>query len=162
MSADIIPFQEKHLGELKDIFFESSTKKNFVDENEREAFFYKYAGFYLENYPSFCLVAVSDRVLGYVLGAPETTRELYKLQPHLVHFESEFGRYPAHLHMNCHSAARGQGVGGMLLDAFVELLAAPGLHIMTGKDVQNVSFYRKHGFVFERLSHNILFMGRTL
>lgn len=175
MSASIVSFQdasnkEEVLGELKDIFFESSARKTFADQNERDAFFYKYLGWYLEHYPEFCLIFKAGRVLGYVAFAPEThNEELYGIQPHLKTFEKFYLNFPAHLHINCHAESRGQGVGKQLMDqAFNKLihLKVPGVHIMTGPDSRNKTFYDRLGFDFHRTltfqGTPILFMGKSL
>lgn len=144
-------FEKKDIPEIRDIFFESSTRKNFKDESERGAFYQKYVGHYLEHFPEFALVAVSgEKVLGYVLGAPRSDAEdLYVLQPHMRLFQQYFTQFPAHLHINCHHEARGLGVGSKLLREFEKLLQQAkirGLHIMTGPDSQNRLFYKKNGF----------------
>lgn len=175
MSATIVSYQsvEKDPAvqkELREIFFESSTKKEFKDEAEKEAFFYKYLGFYLEHYPKLAWVALTDKVLGYVVVSPQSkSEELIKLQPHLKVFDPECEKFPAHLHINCHSDSRGLGVGSRLINEAVEALKNSnirGLHIMTGLASQNRSFYRKLGFSFEveRNFHgsSILFMGKSL
>lgn len=165
-----MPFEEKHLLEVKEIFFESSTRKSFKDEAEKGAFFYKYVGFYLKHYPDYAFVAYADRVLGYVVGAPETLEEeLLLIQPHLLSFKDYFTEYPAHLHINCHSEARGMGVGQQLVSELLKRLEASkikGLHIMTGADARNKSFYHRLGFTFEVIENfqgsPILFMGKSL
>lgn len=170
MSATIVQFENKFLSEVKEIFFESSTKKTFKDDAEKGLFFEKYLGHYLRNHPSLCLVAVSDRVLGYVVAAPDSEgEELNKLQPHLETFKKHFVKYPAHLHINCHFESRGLGVGGQLIKAVEALLRSQGisgLHIMTGPDSPNQSFYKKLGFDFQTelnfQGSSILFMGKSL
>ncbi len=170
MSATIVTFEKKYLSELKDIFFESSTKKSFKDQAEKEAFFYKYLGFYLEHFPELCLVAVDKKVLGYVVTSPESiSPELLSLQPHLRSFEEYFNKYPAHLHINCHVDSRGQGIGSKLISETEKKLSAmkiKGLHIMTGHDAANQSFYKKLGFNFQVVEDfqgsQILFMGKEL
>ncbi|MGE3608118.1 MAG: GNAT family N-acetyltransferase [Bacteriovoracaceae bacterium] len=156
--------------QIDDIFFESSTKKEFKDQAEKEAFHWKYVGFYLKNFPELTLVAYADKLLGYILGSPSTRREdLYLIQPHLSIFEDLFELFPAHLHINCHFEARGLGIGGKLLEAFeAELKTAgvKGLHIMTGTESLNRNFYIKHGFHFQEVrsfqGNPILFMGKNL
>lgn len=170
MSASIIPFHQKYLPEVRDIFFESSTKKDFKDEAEKEAFYYKYLGFYLEHFPELCLVAVDEKVLGYVVGSPDTENaELLSIQPHLKTFEEYFNKYPAHLHINCHADSRGRGVGSSLILEMVEALQKrkiKGLHIMTGPDAENKCFYKKLGFNFQVVQDfrgsPILLMGKEL
>lgn len=170
MSALIVPYESKYLPEVREIFFESSTRKEFKSEEEKEAFFYKYVGLYLKHYPEFALIAVTDRVLGYIVGAPESsTEELYQVQPHLKNFASHYQKYPAHLHINCHHDARGMGVGGMLVANLEERFKTHkihGFHIMTGPNAKNKSFYKKLGFDYEVVEDfqgsPILLMGRDL
>lgn len=170
MSALIVPLDIKHMKEVREIFFESSTRKEFKDEAEREAFFYKYVGYYLKHYPQLCFVAVKDRVLGYIVGSPQSTEaELVSIQPHLNIFSREYQEYPAHLHINCHHESRGMGVGSLLVGKLIECLKLNninGLHIMTGANAHNQSFYKKLGFDYEVVEDfrgsPILFMGKKL
>ena len=175
MSASIIPFtdvenQAEVLSEIREIFFESSSKKTFKDQAEQDAFFDKYLGFYLRTYPEFVWVAVGDKVLGYVVASPDSHgEELMRLQPHMLTFENLFNDFPAHLHINCHVESRGMGVGSQLIQAVVKDLQAQnvtGLHIMTGPDSANRAFYKKLGFDFESElpfgGSSILFMGKRL
>ncbi len=80
MSAVIVPYQDSMNKEVREIFFESSTKKTFKDLAEKEAFYEKYLGFYLRNFPELAWVAKGTRVLGYVIVAPKSDeRELLEL-----------------------------------------------------------------------------------
>ncbi len=172
MSAPVICALESwHLKEVRDIFFESSVRKNFNDENERDLFYQKYLGHYLLYYPEFAFVAtIEDKVLGYVVSSPiSATADLVLLQPHLQLFKRHFEKFPAHLHINCHHSARGLGVGTLLVEFTVQKLRQrniKGLHIMTGPDSLNISFYRKLGFSFETKEEfqgsAILFMGKEI
>jgi len=172
MSAPlVVPLTEKHLSEVREIFFESSTRKTFNNDGEREAFYQKYLGYYLTHFPEFAKVAILDtKVLGYVVVAPKTeVKDLFLLQPHLVLFKDYFKIYPAHLHINCHHLSRGLGVGTLLIEAVIQALKErniKGLHIMTGGDSLNRSFYQKLGFFFETeqdfQGSSILFMGKEI
>lgn len=178
MSAHIVSYlsagQDKKVNqELREIFFESSTRKNFDDEAQREAFFHKYLGWYLIHYPDYAWIALDKldkKVLGYVVASPETDiPELLNLQPHLRVFEDYFNNFPAHLHINCHTDTRGMGLGRLLVETVIqELLSRKirGLHIMTGVDARNKSFYARLGFDFESelkfQNSPILFMGKRL
>lgn len=170
MSAVIVPYKDSMNREVREIFFESSTKKSFTDEAEKEAFFDKYLGYYLRHYPEFAWVAMGERVLGYVIVAPTSDDpELQELQPHLKIFGSQFQDYPAHLHINCHHESRGMGVGVQLVaqaEKKLRGLKIKGLHIMTGSDAPNKSFYKKLGFDFQTELNfhgsTILFMGKSL
>ena len=161
MSATIVPFSPEYLDEVKEIFFESSSKKSFKDETEKEAFFEKYLGYYLRHYPELCLVAVGQRVLGYVVASPVSEgAELEELQPHLGTFKTHFKKYPAHLHINCHHESRGLGIGSGLINEIEKRLMdleIRGLHIMTGHDATNQKFYKNlsnlggyYGFIINK------------
>lgn len=159
----------KDEAQIRVIFFETSTRKEFASEEEREAFFEKYVGFYLKNYPHLVFVAKSERVLGYVLGSPITDASFYKIQPHLEVFEDLFKKYPGHLHINLSAASQGLGLGQKLVFEFCRALStyhSPGLHIMTGPESRNQSFYEKLGFSFKKTrnfrGNPILFMGLEL
>jgi ribosomal protein S18 acetylase RimI-like enzyme len=171
MSTTVVPLAPPHLPGVREIFFESSSRKSFRDDEERELFFRKYVGFYVDGYPELCLVALRDGVVrGYLVGAPASGgEELLTLQPHLTVFQREFEAFPAHLHINCHRDARGQGIGGSLMEKFEALLREmniAGLHIMTAPDSPNKCFYRRLGFHREVLEDfkgsPILFMGKKL
>lgn len=157
------------LWELREIYFESSAKKDFKDAQDKEAFFQKYLGHYLLQFPDYVWVARDDRILGYMVGSPVTKdTTLYRLQPHLEAFETHFGDFPAHLHVNFHADARGMGLGSKLfleLEKEFQRANIRGVHIMTGPDSQNKSFYRRLGFLYEVIlefqSNPILLMGKV-
>lgn len=153
--------------QVEDIFFESSTKKDFKDAQEKAAFSWKYLGFYLSHYPEYAWVAILEgKVLGYVLGMPFTQDPtLYSIQPHLKAFEEQFKKFPSHLHINCHHDARGKGVGKQLTLKLLDQLRTQGiqgLHIMTGPLSENRHFYEKLGFDFKLEKNGILLMGKKL
>lgn len=164
------PLSKQDLAELREIYFQSSARKDFKDDAEMEAFYWKYLGFYLDQFPEFVWIAKSHRVLGYVLGSPRSDYpELLNIQPHLKVFKECFKNYPAHLHINLHSDARGQGLGSKLLNEFerqLQSLDITGLHIMTGTDSRNKNFYTRLGFDFQKAlefsGHPILLMGKSL
>lgn len=170
MSAIIRHFEESDIPEIREIFFESSAKKDFKDEFEKEFFFEKYLGFYLRRFPRFAFVAFEHKVLGYVVGAPYSLdEELLELQPHMNTFQGYFNKFPSHLHINCHFEARGQGIGRNLIATFeqeLKNLHIKGLHIMTSPDAVNKKFYSSLGFhdhILEDFNgSSILFMGKVL
>ncbi len=153
--------------ELREIFFESSTKKVFLSDEEKETFYWKYMGFYLAHYPEFVWIGLKDeKVLGYILGMPFShDPSLYSIQPHMEAFKEEYLEFPAHLHINCHLDSRGMGLGQELVKFFEDQLrrsGCRGLHAMTGPDSRNRSFYQKLGFDFEVTKNGILFLGKSL
>jgi GNAT superfamily N-acetyltransferase len=161
---------EKDLKELKEIYFESSARKDFKDVAEKDAFYWKYLGYYLQHFPEFVWIAKGERILGYVVAAPASDDPaLYKIQPHLEIFKKYFKDYPGHLHINLHNDARGQGLGSKLLlelEKQLQSLDITGLHIMTGVDSRNKNFYTRLGFDFQMAlefsGHPILLMGKSL
>lgn len=171
MSASVVQFEPKYLAEVTEIFFESSTKKSFRDEEDKKNFFQKYLGFYLEHYPELALVFLKDNhVMGYVVASPVSEgKELDALQPHMHVFKDHFKIYPSHLHINAHHEARGMGVGSELMKEVEKRLKQQnisGLHIMTGVDSPNQNFYKRLGFSFSVtlpfMGNPILLMGKRL
>jgi ribosomal protein S18 acetylase RimI-like enzyme len=170
MSALIRPYSKEMLSEVSEIFFETSAIKEFKDHSTKEAFFYKYLGYYLEHYPQLAFVVVDKDVLGYVVAASDTlAKDLISIKSHLELFSLEINSYPAHLHINFHISAQGKGFGRKLVGQVEDVLRAhdiKGLHIMTGEDAQNRFFYQKLGFTFQSVKDfqgsGILFMGKLL
>jgi GNAT superfamily N-acetyltransferase len=153
--------------QVEEIFFESSTRKEFIDNKERDEFLWKYLGFYLTHYPEYAWVFLSgSKVLGYIIGMPFThDPTLFSLQSHLKNFESLFIDFPAHLHINCHVDSRGKGVGRCLVEQLLGQLKVEnisGVHIMTGHSSENRYFYEKLGFSFSHSSGDVLFMGKRI
>lgn len=152
-----------------EIFFESSSKKVFKSDTEKNDFLYKYLGFYKDKYPNIFLVALmDDKVLGYICGARDSKfeNELYDFLPHYSLFEDLYEKFPAHLHINLSQNSRGLGVGSKLIEAFEEIVSTSGVHLITGPKARNRSFYLKNNYTFECLREfrglELLFMGKTL
>lgn len=160
----------KDIEELREIYFESSSRKDFATADEKEAFYEKYLGHYLDHYPEYVWVAREGRILGYMIASPVThDPELYLIQPHLRVFEEFFEDFPAHLHVNFHPMARGMGLGSKLfseLEKQFQGMKIRGIHIMTGPDSRNKMFYQRLGFNFEKTldfrGNPILMMGKSL
>jgi ribosomal protein S18 acetylase RimI-like enzyme len=95
-----------------------------------------------------------------------------------AHREPWITSHPAHFHLNLKPAARGQGVGAHLLDAFLtqcQNAGVPGVHLPTRHDnVAAQRFFRRHGFqplaMVEAYRHNgtqlepvsVLIMGKSV
>lgn len=155
--------------DIQQIFFESSTKTHFASLTEKEQFMYKYLGLYVEMYPEFFFVAeVDHELVGYICGAPETLTPFFlSKQPHLGQFSSEYLHFPAHLHINLSEGARGNGLGGKLVEKFcseLNKINISGVHIITSPKARNTHFYKRLGFSFvkENSSNSLLFMGKKL
>lgn len=153
---------------LGDICIEAAAHPVEVD---RQAFLNRWLFQYIDQFPSYTFVATEDsNFLGYITACPNTSEYFDKLdQKGLDLWSSYYTLYPAHLHINCSSAARGKGVGSRLLAALEIKLRqdhVPGLHLITAKGARNVGFYEKNQY--ETLCENklgetsLLFMGKRL
>lgn len=158
------------LAQLKEIFFLTSNRKEFSSDLAREEFYRNWTSYYLTYEPDQVYMAFDDhgRLLGYLTGCLNSLRALDKTaMPSLKLFSDLFREYPAHLHINCHPSAQGQGVGSALCTYFFEELetfGSRGVHIVTSPAARNVEFYRKQSFNFteerELNGAKVLFMGR--
>lgn len=162
--------QTKRRKEIESIFFEAAAMKKFRDEVHRKNFFKRWCGVYLELFPQQFLLAIKeDRLLGYLSYNATSPLGGELSQPGVEEFRDLYDKYPAHLHINCHADARGQGVGGALLNALEKRLqdfGVCGVHILTTEDQKNVGFYRKYGFNREVKrsyeGYELLFMGKKI
>jgi hypothetical protein len=152
---------------VREIFFSSSSKKKFVNEQERDEFASRWLDYYVTFEKNNFLIAEDGRqVLGYLSGCGDSAAALDFFSPRIPSysiFQDLFKEFPAHLHINFSEAARGQGLGTLLLNAFCSSLAS-GVHVVTSPESRNRSFYQRNGFEIEVLrGHNnkqFLFMGR--
>lgn len=153
------------LEEVTEIFFSAATIKEFKSIEEREKFFYRWCGQYLEEYPDNFLVAMEkEKVLGYSCSHPDSKKALEEFGiPGQSFFTHLFDEYPLHLHINCHEDSRGKGVGRLLIDRQSQL-SDTGIHVITEKEADNCGFYRALGFDREEEAdfkgHSLLFMGK--
>lgn len=155
---------------FREIFFLSSSRKNFASPEEKEAFFKKWTDYYLCFAAHLIMVAKDNdgRLLGYLTGCADSRSALSyfaKVNPSYSLFADQFQAFPAHFHINCHPDARGKGVGSQLVNHFIENLnGIHGAHIVTSPDAENRHFYRKNGFTHELIREwkgiPLLFMGR--
>lgn len=141
------------VGELDPIFFESSLTRTFADEDTRTAFRERWLGRFLKHWPELAHVAIGTDgdIIGYIIGCHgDPARD-----PHfgdIGFYRTLADRtpdYPAHLHINLAPAARSKGVGSRLIEAFVsdaQAAGLPGVHLVTGRDSRNRSFYARNGF----------------
>ena len=142
---------------LEAIMLEASGR-TFFPGPEREVFVERWLGRYLVHDPDkvFLLLARTGggeaELAGYLVGAtddPARTARFADLS-YFRDFASLCDRFPAHLHINLAPVWRGGGLGGRLIEAFVDQLrgsGVPGLHVVTAADARNVKFYRNRGFV---------------
>jgi ribosomal protein S18 acetylase RimI-like enzyme len=139
----------EQFAQIEAIFFETSTRKTFIDPQERAEFQYKYLDIYLKH-PEWVFLAVSpdEKIVGYLIVASSTTEEHFSLLASLENFRKPIeSLYPAHLHINLTAQARGLNVGSKLLASMEEKLKEAGIagvHLVTVKTARNVSFYQKN------------------
>lgn len=157
---------------IDEIFFGASFQTSFRDEREREQFRALWVGRYLKDFPELCLIALRDTtVAGYLAGYMPRgdTVHAFKDQHHMPVFADLHPAFPAHLHVNVHPLERSCGLGGQLVERFVDVCRENrciGVHIVTGNGGRNNGFYRRLGFTHEvrRATENrdMIFMGRAL
>lgn len=164
--------KEIMLPQLKEIFYQSSSKKTFKSTEEREEFFMKWCGDYLDYFPEFFYLMVDEasNLLCYLCICPDTAANLARLKvKSLSIFSEQYAKYPAHLHMNTHENYRGLGLGGMILAAAetdLRIKKIKGLHLITEESARNFEFYKRHGFqdifIKEYLNTQLCLMGKDL
>ncbi|NJL25956.1 MAG: GNAT family N-acetyltransferase [Calothrix sp. SM1_5_4] len=172
VTVTIEPFRgtEEEERAIKEIFFLSSARQSFVNDNDREQFYQRWTRYYFASWPgeirlARTFAADGPRLAGYLMFCPDSAGALSYFEsriPSYGVFADLFAGFPAHLHMNCHPSARGQGIGGrLIMDA--RKRAPAGVHIVTSPDSRNVGFYRRNGFSFEVKrswnAYELLFMG---
>ena len=158
---------------LTAMFFESSSRTAFTSPQERQSFFERWTGFYLNRYPADVWLwhEADGGFAGYLTGCRDSAgaKPLYEAVPGYAVFEDCFGAFPAHLHVNCRNDRRNSGIGARLIERFAVDCRANGLagvHIVTAPAARNVGFYQRAGFT-ERVirdfgTRSLLFMGRRL
>lgn len=161
--------------QVAEICLLSADKKNFANEQEKQAFTYRWVGQYFKLFNDFAFIALEqDRVLGYICGCPSTETYRLKLDQQGLSWWHEkypqgYDLFPAHLHINCHPDARGKGVGAKLLTLFEDYCRSqklPGVHLVTVKGARNVGFYQRAGYLvqseLELNESTLVFLGKKL
>lgn len=161
----------KILSQVEDIFFLSSSRKEFLSLEKRNAFYKRWCGDYQSLYADeFFLAVEDDKVLGYLSGCSDSLSALSVVSvPGFSVFQDLFKNFPAHLHINFHPDSRGRGLGSLLMNYYMFYLREKkvrGVHLITSPNVKNVSFYDRLGFNYtETRDFNdtpLYFMGHTI
>jgi GNAT superfamily N-acetyltransferase len=142
------------LGDIDDIFFQSSAKREFCSPEEKQAFREMSLDRYIEKHRSSFFVALDaeGRAVGYLAGCLENPKTLSHFND-VAYFRSieDICRdYPAHLHVNIAEGYRNRGLGTALVGRFVEwakLHSVKGLHLVTSSTARSIPFYRRSGFI---------------
>lgn len=158
---------------IRQIFFETSSRRNFSDAAAKEDFWNKWTSYYFVHEPERILLAIENgEAVGYLTGAADSLSAapyISKSNPSYEVFADQFKIYPAHLHINFTAGARGKGYGRGLIDTFItdlKKLKVGGVHVVTAPGADNVGFYKRSGFSFtverEWNSAPLLFMGKSI
>jgi GNAT superfamily N-acetyltransferase len=115
--------------------------------------------------------AAGSDVLGYIVGCridPAASARFAALS-YFQDFAALTRAFPAHLHINLDACVRGQGIGAHLVEDLCARLAREGVrgvHVVTGREQRNVSFYTRLGFVERgaapRGATEVVFLARRL
>jgi GNAT superfamily N-acetyltransferase len=173
VTLDILDADQKEmvLTKVEEIFFLSSSLKNFSSEERRQAFYKRWCADYQNLYPEEFFIAMEEgKILGYLSGCSDSIRAMNEVSvPGYAVFQDLFLAFPAHLHINFHPDARGKGLGSLLMNHYMNYLKlhnVMGVHLVTTPDAQNVSFYLRLGYTAsETREFNgmpLHFMGRVL
>lgn len=160
------------MGDIDAVFFGASATTSFADQSIREAFRERWLGRYLAHDASWFYVALAgNRAIGYLAGCLEDPARTSRFADiwYFAELADLTRRYPAHLHVNLDPDYRYAGLGGRLIEDFAaDAVAAgvPGVHVVTGLNSRNHSFYARNGFVplreLSRGEQAIVFLGRPL
>ena len=153
----VLPIKTPFVTAIRKIFFDTTSRKSFKDDKERQEFFESWTSFYIDHHPEDVLMAFNekDQLMAYLTGCRDSEQAKEVLSTRTdsyTLFEDQFAEYPAHLHINTSLNFQGQGVGGALIQEYMSHLKeakVKGLHIVTSGDSRNIGFYKKNGFTDE-------------
>ena len=159
-------------GGIDAVFFETAARV-FAVEPAKAAFRDLWLGQYLRLDPERVWVALDggDSVVGYLVGCFDDPARSPRFQAlsYLQSFAATTARYPAHLHVNLTARVRGRGIGEALVEAFCGQARGAGIsgvHVVTGAEARNVSFYTRLGFLERGATRwndkSVLLLGRDL
>lgn len=138
------------------IFFDTASTKDFASPSQRDAFYQRWFGHYVEADPSSFFLArdESGAVIGYLAGcldsfSPKNCAIIDDIGFYTPAFCAALSAYPSHLHINVKPGHQGLGIGHDLMASFFERCresGSPGIHVVTGSRSRAVRFYRACGF----------------
>ncbi len=144
--------QAAALERIEDIFFLSSASGGTLLGPDRDAFYRRWTGYYLDQQPDLVLLAEAEgAVVGYLMGCDRSAdaARLYEDLLYYRAFEDCYADYPAHLHVNVHPDHRDGGVGASLVRRFEQVCAGrgcAGVHLVTAAGARNRAFYERLGY----------------
>jgi len=170
--ADEIADFTSHLGEIDDIFLESSARRDFCSPEEKQSFREMSLGRYIAKHRDSFFVALDNaRCVGYLAGCLENPTQLTHFNDvsYFRYIEDICQDYPAHLHINLAERYRNRGLGATLVERFADwakLHSVGGIQIVTSSASRSIPFYRRLGFrelrTFPWMSVTSVCMGRKL
>lgn len=142
---------------LDAIFFAASKTQSFDSAAARQAFHHRWLGRYLANDEDRMLVLRKreGEIVGYVAGNLDDPARTGRFAD-IAYFDAIAdltGQFPAHLHINLKLDSRGRRLGSRLITAFATMAAergAPGVHVVTGAQSRNRTFYAANDFAMLR------------
>ncbi len=143
-----------NLEAIRKIFFECSGIKKFNSEDEKDLFFQRWCGLYLQKYPDTCYYATkNNQLLGYILGCLDSEKFLHEVTlGSLLIFKEYFKKYPAHLHINIDPKSQGLGIGSLLIKHLINKESC-NFFIVTGAGQSNIEFYKKLSFKVAKIAN---------
>jgi GNAT superfamily N-acetyltransferase len=171
--ADEVADFTSHLGDIDNIFFESSAKRDFCNEEEKQSFREMSLGRYIVRHRDSFFVALDDagRAVGYLAGCLENPTKLDHFNDiaYFQYIDDICQNYPAHLHVNIAGQYRNRGLGTTLVERFAELAklhSVEGIQVVTSSASRSIPFYRRLGFrelrTFPWMCVTSVCMGRKL
>jgi GNAT superfamily N-acetyltransferase len=149
---------------VREIFWDTSTKTQFENQDEKDNFQKQYLDFYIDH-SDFIGFVYEDNgfVEGYIIGLKIFDETLFTLHTIYKNFIELIKDYPSELHINLTGATRGKGVGSKLISEFENALETTGVFLLTSKHARNFHFYLKNHYeCLKKLDNGVVFMGKSL
>lgn len=161
--AKILPLSELEasaqpalVSQAVQIFFETANIQEFDSLLEREAFYQRWFGHYLDADPASFLLAIDDddTAIGYLAGCVDSFSNqasgiIEDMGFYTPAFCAALRDYPSHLHINVKPGQQGKGIGRLLMARYFALCrerGSSGIHVVTDTKSRAVRFYRHCGF----------------
>jgi GNAT superfamily N-acetyltransferase len=142
------------LTDIDEIFFQSSARHTFSDQDERQAFRDMFLDRYFNKHKDSFFVALNDagRTIGYLAGCLEnpTTLDHFDDVLYFRCIADICQEYPAHLHINVSEPFRNLGLGTQLIERFADWTrshSVEGIQIVTSSTSRSIPFYKRSGFI---------------
>lgn len=160
----IRPYTYEDYPSVREIFWETSTKTQFQNQEEKDQFQKQYLDFYIDHSDFIGFVYEENGfVEGYIIGLKVFDEKLFSLHLIYKNFKDLIKEYPSELHINLTQATQGKGVGSKLVNEFENALVTNGVFLLTSKHARNFHFYLKNHYeCLKELDSGVVFMGKSL